>query len=79
MPKRSLQELLTIDEPAWPLVQSWLQESTNQVEVLPPSDPARGEALVVARVERGPVLAGKWRAPTFPAHRRRRGWGLLRS
>jgi hypothetical protein len=46
MPKRPLQELLNVDEPAWPLVQSWLREATNAVEVLPPSDPARSEALV---------------------------------
>src|SRR5215813_320832 len=50
MPKRPLQELLNTDEPAWPLVQSWLQEATSPVEVLPPSDPARGEALVATQV-----------------------------
>src|SRR4051812_49985681 len=49
MPK-SLQELLNTDEPAWPLVQSWLREATNPVEVLPPSDPARAEALVAVQV-----------------------------
>ena len=50
MPKRSLQELLNTDEPAWPLVQSWLGEATNAVEVLPPSESARGEALVATQV-----------------------------
>jgi hypothetical protein len=50
VPKRSLHELLNTDEPAWPLVQSWLQEATNKVEVLPPTDPARGEALVATQV-----------------------------
>jgi Protein of unknown function DUF2625 len=50
MSKRSLQELLNTDEPAWPLVQSWLSESTNHVEILPPSDLARGEALVATQV-----------------------------
>ncbi len=50
MPRRPLQELLDADEPAWPLVQSWLREATNPVEVLPPSDPARGEALVATQV-----------------------------
>ena len=50
MPKRSLQELLDTDEPAWPLVQSWLREATNPVEVLPPSEPARAEALVATQV-----------------------------
>jgi hypothetical protein len=50
MPKRSLLELLNTDEPAWPLVQTWLREATNPVEVLPPSDPARGDALVATQV-----------------------------
>jgi hypothetical protein len=50
MPKRSLQELLNTDEPAWPLVQSWLRDAANPVEVLPASDPARAEALVATQV-----------------------------
>jgi Protein of unknown function DUF2625 len=50
MPARSLHELLNTAEPAWPLVQSWLREATNPVEVLPPSEPARGEALVATQV-----------------------------
>jgi hypothetical protein len=45
MPKRSLQELLAVDDPAWPLVQSWIREATNPVEVLPPDDRHRGQAL----------------------------------
>jgi hypothetical protein len=47
---RSLDELLERTEPAWPLVQEWLQAATNAVEVLPPSDPARAEALVAMQV-----------------------------
>jgi hypothetical protein len=50
MTKRALHELLQTDEPAWPLVQSWLGEATNPVEVLPPSDPERGEALLATQV-----------------------------
>jgi hypothetical protein len=50
MPNRTLQELLNVDEPAWPLVQSWLREAINPLEALPPSDPARGEALVATQV-----------------------------
>jgi hypothetical protein len=50
MAKRSLQELLNTDEPAWFLVQSWLGEATNHVEVLPPSEPARADALVATQV-----------------------------
>jgi hypothetical protein len=47
---RSLQELLNTDEPAWPLVRSWLDGATNPVEVLPASDPAREEALLATQV-----------------------------
>jgi hypothetical protein len=47
---RTLHELLNTAEPAWPLVQSWLREATNALEVLPPSDPARAEALVATQV-----------------------------
>jgi hypothetical protein len=50
MARRSLQELLTTDEPAWPLVQSWVREASNPVEVLAPSEPARSEALVATQV-----------------------------
>src|SRR5262249_6162259 len=49
-PMRILEELLDTNDPAWPLVQSWVREATNAVEVLPPSDPARGEALVATQV-----------------------------
>jgi hypothetical protein len=48
--RRPLQELLNSDEPAWPLVQSWVQQATNPVEVLPPSEPARSDALVAVQV-----------------------------
>jgi hypothetical protein len=50
MPQRPLRELLNTDEPAWPLVQSWLREAANPVEALPPSDPGRAEALVATQV-----------------------------
>jgi hypothetical protein len=50
MPQRPLHELLNTDEPAWPLVRSWLGEATNYVEALPPSDPARAEALLATQV-----------------------------
>jgi hypothetical protein len=47
---RGLTELLEQKEPAWPLVQEWIRSATNPVEVLPPSDPQRGEALVRLQV-----------------------------
>src|SRR5215212_2925025 len=48
---QSLQELIYQDDPGWPLVQRWLAESTNSVEVLPPPDAAsRERALLEAQV-----------------------------
>jgi Protein of unknown function DUF2625 len=47
---RSLNELLNRDEPAWPLVQSWIEEARNPVEVLPASEPGNGAALVATQV-----------------------------
>jgi hypothetical protein len=46
---RTLEELLS-DEPAWPLVQRWIAEATNAVEVLSPRDPQRGAALTDLQV-----------------------------
>jgi hypothetical protein len=48
--KRSLQELLTTDEPAWPQVQNWARAATNTVEVLPPDEDQRHQALVEMQV-----------------------------
>ncbi len=48
--KRSLQELVLTEEPAWPLVQSWVQAATNDVEVLPADDEHRAEALLETQV-----------------------------
>jgi hypothetical protein len=50
MRRRGLNELVNREEPAWPLVQEWLQDANHPVEVLPASDPARGEALVATQV-----------------------------
>ena len=48
---RQIHELLEQKEPAWPLVQEWIGEATNKVEVLPPpADAARAEALVATQV-----------------------------
>lgn len=37
---RPLSELLSTDDPAWPLVQEWVADATNPVDVLPPSPDA---------------------------------------
>ena len=50
MSKPALHELLDTERSAWPLLQSWLRDAGNPVEVLPPSDPDRSEALVATRV-----------------------------
>jgi hypothetical protein len=47
--KRELRELVNQDEPAWPLVQKWISEATNPVEVLP-TGPVRSEALLATQV-----------------------------
>lgn len=47
---RTLAELLSTDEPAWPLVRSWIDAATNPVEVLPAKDPDRDFALLNTQV-----------------------------
>jgi len=47
---QSLDELLERNEPAWPLVQGWVREAANAVEVLPANDQTRAEALVATQV-----------------------------
>jgi hypothetical protein len=48
--RRSLQELLKTDEPAWPQVQSWIKAASNTIEVLPPDEDQRHQALVDTQV-----------------------------
>jgi hypothetical protein len=47
---RNLPELIDADDPAWPLVQSWIANATNPVEVLPATAPKRSEALLATQV-----------------------------
>ena len=47
---RQLNELLDKTDPAWRLVQEWIAEARNPVEVLPPRDPDRAEALIATQV-----------------------------
>lgn len=44
---RALSELIDNKEPAWPLVQQWIDNASVPVEVLP-TDPATGEAALFA-------------------------------
>ncbi len=56
---KPLHELIDRDDPGWPLVQQWIVEATNPVEVLPhPDDAAREGALLDAQVStRSPMGA----------------------
>ncbi|UYQ91176.1 DUF2625 domain-containing protein [Chitinophaga horti] len=42
---KEINELINLDEPGWPLVQEWISEATNLVEVLP-NDAAQAEAAL---------------------------------
>jgi hypothetical protein len=48
--KRSLQDLITVEEPAWPMVQCWIQARSNSVEVLPADEAAGRNALTESQV-----------------------------
>lgn len=47
--KRTLEELLSPSEPAWPLVQDWIRSATRRVEALPAADTS-SESLVSTQV-----------------------------
>lgn len=47
---RSLEELLNLEDPGWPVVQEWMSSSPKNIEVLPPQEPARSEALVRCQI-----------------------------
>jgi hypothetical protein len=48
MPLKQLQELINREDSGWPLVQQWVAEATNPVEVLPPPDDASRERSLLA-------------------------------
>jgi hypothetical protein len=47
---KTFEELLNLQEPGWPIVQGWLREATNPVEVLPSVDANRQSVLVAIQV-----------------------------
>ncbi|MEO8587829.1 MAG: DUF2625 domain-containing protein [Flavobacteriales bacterium] len=60
--RRSLEELINRNEPGWDLVQKWIKEAKNAVEVLP-SDPVRADsallqAQVTTRSPMGAIIHG---------------------
>ena len=48
--KRTLEELLSTDDPAWPSIQNWIRAATMPVEVLPPEPQYRAHALLETQV-----------------------------
>lgn len=50
MQKRTLEELLNKEDPAWPLIINWINEGKNKVEVLPAREPDRASALLEVQV-----------------------------
>src|SRR3954447_10348684 len=54
---RPLAELLKVDEPAWPIVQQWIAEAKNPVEVLPAGDKAGEELESLQLTARSPMGA----------------------
>lgn len=47
---RCLEQLINLEEPAWPDVQEWSKAVGRKVEFLPPKEPDRGDALVQCQV-----------------------------
>lgn len=43
---RTIEELESVEDPAWPLVRSWIDNATNTVELLP-TTPARGRETLL--------------------------------
>jgi hypothetical protein len=50
MEAKTLEQLVNNEQPAWPLVQEWIEQAKNQVEILPASREAREEALLGTQV-----------------------------
>jgi hypothetical protein len=44
---KPLYELINRDDPGWPVVQQWIAEATNPVEILPPPDDATRERALL--------------------------------
>jgi Protein of unknown function DUF2625 len=50
MTERTLLETFARDEPAWPVVQSWIRAAKNRVEVLVPDEDKKEQVLLDAQV-----------------------------
>lgn len=47
-PRRTLEQLLNVDDPGWPLVEGWIETSNRSVDVLPPAATC-GDALLATQ------------------------------
>lgn len=47
---RTLKELINIDDPGWPLVEDWIKQAKNKVEILPHDKQKAEEALLHTQV-----------------------------
>jgi len=67
---RALEELVDTREPAWPIVQSWLADTKNSVEALPPDRDSADAALlklqVTTRSPMGAIVHGRARPDRAP-------------
>lgn len=50
MDAKTLEQLINLEQPAWPLVKEWIEQASNQVEVLPATLEAREAALLGTQV-----------------------------
>jgi hypothetical protein len=58
---RSLADLTSTDDPAWPTIQEWVADSPRGVDVLPPDGTDRGRCLLRLQVTtRSPLGALAW-------------------
>jgi hypothetical protein len=55
--KRSLEQLINREDPAWPLVEGWISEAKHPVEVLAPSESAGDSLLSLQVTTRSPLGA----------------------
>lgn len=54
--RKTLDQLINNDDPGWPVIQEWIGEAKNHVEVLPPKDPDRSEELLALQVTTRSIL-----------------------
>lgn len=55
--RRTLDELISRDDSAWPLVEEWIATAKNRVEVLPPAEDASESLISIQVTTRSPLGA----------------------